>query len=298
MDFSKIGKEIYFLRKAIGMSQKELAAGICSQAQISKIEKGDVYPYAPTLYLIAQRLGVDVSYFFNIATTSNYHYVLEVESQLTALRREEKYEEIQKLVQTEKKNPLYKTTPSYQQLLIWHDAIGLFNIAQKQKEAIAMLDQAISLTSFTSKTMTEREMEILNTKCVFLLELEDYKQLAQQHQTIIQHLERVPNLADKTLKTRIYFNCAKAKFKLGNHHDSIQLCHKAIQWCLSAYSLYLLPELHYLMGQNYNCLNDSYQAASYFKKARDYFELLGKGGCRIIPEKDLENSGRKEQPGR
>ncbi|MBR8644357.1 helix-turn-helix transcriptional regulator [[Brevibacterium] frigoritolerans] len=51
------------LRKQIGLSQEELATGICTQAQISKIEKGDVYPYASTLYLISQRLGVDVNYF-------------------------------------------------------------------------------------------------------------------------------------------------------------------------------------------------------------------------------------------
>ena len=52
MDFSAVGKKIKELRKQIGLSQEELAEGICTQAQISKIEKGVVYPYATTLSLI------------------------------------------------------------------------------------------------------------------------------------------------------------------------------------------------------------------------------------------------------
>ncbi|AZB44638.1 XRE family transcriptional regulator [Bacillus sp. FJAT-42376] len=288
MDFSKIGKEIYFLRKTIGMSQKELAAGICSQAQISKIERGDVYPYAPTLYLIGQRLGVDINYFFHVALTSNYHYVKEAESHFTTLRREEKYEEILNFAEAEKKNPLYRTSRSYQQLIMWHEAIGLFNLTGKQRETLAMLDDAISLTSSTSKIMTEREMEIFNTKCVFLLDMQDYESLLQHHQTILQHLERAPSLSDKTLKTRIYFNCAKARSKLGHHKDSIQLCQKGIQWCFSADSLYLLPELHYWMGRNYEALQDSVKAIQYLKKAGYYFKLLDRVPCQRMVEEDLE----------
>ncbi|MDQ7861564.1 helix-turn-helix transcriptional regulator [Peribacillus frigoritolerans] len=38
--FFAVGQKIKELRKQIGLSQEELATGICTQAQISKIEKG------------------------------------------------------------------------------------------------------------------------------------------------------------------------------------------------------------------------------------------------------------------
>ncbi|MED3909921.1 helix-turn-helix transcriptional regulator [Peribacillus simplex] len=39
MDFFAVGQKIKELRKQIGLSQEELASGICTQAQISKIER-------------------------------------------------------------------------------------------------------------------------------------------------------------------------------------------------------------------------------------------------------------------
>jgi transcriptional regulator with XRE-family HTH domain len=63
LEFTQIGKRIRSVRKAKGISQEVLAKGICSQAQISKIEKCQAQPSVPTLFLISERLGVDCYYF-------------------------------------------------------------------------------------------------------------------------------------------------------------------------------------------------------------------------------------------
>ena len=51
------------------MSQSELCHGICSQSQISKIEKGIIYPSSILLYQLSERLGIDPNYIF--ALTKN-----------------------------------------------------------------------------------------------------------------------------------------------------------------------------------------------------------------------------------
>ena len=107
MDFSIIGQRIRELRKSLKLSQEELAEGICTQAQISKIEKGDVYPYANTLYLISQKLGVDVNYFFEIGSTPRIDYVNEVFRQLRLARRSLQFEEMERIIKVEEKNPLF-----------------------------------------------------------------------------------------------------------------------------------------------------------------------------------------------
>ncbi|MBV6684081.1 helix-turn-helix domain-containing protein [Bacillus sp. JRC01] len=86
MDYSVIGKKIKELRKAIGITQGELAEGICTQALISRIEKGDIYPSATVLYRISQRLGVDVNYFFEIGSTERHDYIKDVERQFHTYR--------------------------------------------------------------------------------------------------------------------------------------------------------------------------------------------------------------------
>ncbi|MFP3340016.1 helix-turn-helix transcriptional regulator, partial [Micrococcus sp. SIMBA_131] len=84
-----------------------LAEGICTQALISRIEKGDIYPSATALYQISVKLGVDVNYFFEIGTTPRLDYIMEVEKQLRYLRVYRKYEEMMDLVRVEEKNPLF-----------------------------------------------------------------------------------------------------------------------------------------------------------------------------------------------
>lgn len=50
MDYSIIGKKIKELRQVVGITQGELGDGICTQALISRIEKGDIYPNATSLF--------------------------------------------------------------------------------------------------------------------------------------------------------------------------------------------------------------------------------------------------------
>jgi len=101
LDFSAVGEKIKELRKQMGLSQKELSHNICTQAQISKIEKGEVLPLSSTLYLISKRLGVDVNYFFDIDTTPRLDYVEETFRQLKAARRNTDYHTIKQIVKAE-----------------------------------------------------------------------------------------------------------------------------------------------------------------------------------------------------
>ena len=53
------------------MSQKELAAGICKQGQISRIENGEYTPGLELLYDLSRKLKVSMDYFFNEQISSD-----------------------------------------------------------------------------------------------------------------------------------------------------------------------------------------------------------------------------------
>ena len=59
-----IGNEIKRIRKEKKMTQKELCDGICSQAEISKIENGRNSPTIDLLQQIAKRLRIPMSILF------------------------------------------------------------------------------------------------------------------------------------------------------------------------------------------------------------------------------------------
>ncbi len=272
MDFSAVGKKIKELRKNLKVSQEELAEGICTQAQISKIEKGIVYPYAPTLYLISQKLGVDVNYFFDIGMTPRLDYVQEVSNQLKVFRREHNYQEMMEIVRAEEDNPLFAQNNKNLQLLLWHKGIYEYEVEKKFDISIRTLENAITLTHKTEKLWTEREIEIhLTIGAIYVKE--DLNLALDVFERIDENLKVLPNLSDLTLKSRLYYNLARVLTRLDRVDESIKYCIEGIRWCLKKDMLYLLGQLHYHIGYNYELKEDSTKAIHYMKKALTVFEL-------------------------
>ena len=113
-----IGDRIKDLREHLNISQKALSKDICTQGQISKIESNTTIPTAPLLNQIANRLGVDINYFFDDLSRNGIHYVQEAKLNIDKLIRNQNYHEVMYAVRLEKKNPLFRK-PHLQQYLLW-----------------------------------------------------------------------------------------------------------------------------------------------------------------------------------
>ncbi|PLR85074.1 XRE family transcriptional regulator [Bacillus canaveralius] len=271
MDFLAIGEKIKELRKLMGLSQTELAKGICTQAQISKIEKGDVFPFASTLYLISQRLGVDVNYFFNIGTTPRLDYVQEVTRLLNKARRNIDYQGIKEIINSEENNPLFSQNRKNQQLLLWHKGICEYELNKNLTKAFILLDEAILLTH--EKVWKEREIEIEICKGNIYFEEKELDAALDVYLPAKEHLELLPHVQDETIKSRVLYNTARTFTRLQHYKASNDACKEAIDWCLERDNLYLLGEFHYHIGYNYELQGDFSLAKTYMEKALIIFEL-------------------------
>ncbi|MFJ7977721.1 helix-turn-helix domain-containing protein [Peribacillus sp. NPDC096379] len=273
MDFLAIGHKIKELRKQMKLSQEELAEGICTQAQISKLEKGDVFPYASTLYLISQKLGVDVNYFFDMGMTPRLDYVNEVINQLRNARRTMNYQEIRDIVVAEENNPLFKQHKRNYQLLLWHKGIYHYELYRDSVKSINILKDAILLTQTSNKVHSEREIEILLSIGVILFEEKQLKKALSTYKDAYQFVNTIPYLVDNTVKIRIYYNTARTLTRLQEYEKSNNFCLDGIEWCIQKSNLYLLGELHYHTGYNYELLGDLTLAEKYMEKAKLIFNL-------------------------
>ncbi|MBN8210922.1 helix-turn-helix transcriptional regulator [Bacillus sp. NTK071] len=272
MTYSNLGFEIKALRQMRGFSQKELSKKICSQAQISKIEKGDVYPLAPTLYEIASRLGVDINYFFERALIERHDYVEEVYIQVREAINQQNYQKVYEIVKTEKKNPLYHHHLDFRQFIMWHAAICKYHLELDTKNTLDLLDEALKLTH-TGKFYSEREIEILNSKGVIYLLTEEYAAAIDLYQRLLEEHERLRNEKDTTIKIRIYYNFAKALNKNKEYHSSIKICKYGIEDCITKKSMYLFGHLYFQLGYNYFQTGRRENAIQYFSKAYTIFDL-------------------------
>jgi transcriptional regulator with XRE-family HTH domain len=272
MTYSNLGHEIKALRRIRGFSQEELSKKICSQAQISKIEKGDVYPLAPTLYEIASRLGVDINYFFERALIERHDYVEEVYFQVREAINQQNYRKVYEIVQTEKKNPLYHHHLEFKQFIMWHAGICKYHLEDDTKNTLDLLDEALKLTN-TGKFYSEREIEILNSKGVIYLLTEEYAVAIDLYQRLLEEHKRLRYEKDTTIKIRIYYNFAKALNKNKEYESSIKICQNGIEDCITKKSMYLFGHLYFQLGYNYFQTDRKEEAYKYFSKAYTIFDL-------------------------
>jgi transcriptional regulator with XRE-family HTH domain len=272
MDFGIVGKKIRELRRNIGLSQEELAEGICTQAQISKIEKGLVLPFASTLYLISQKLGVDVNYFFDIGMTPRLDYIQEVSEQLKVTRRAFDYEEMKRIVRAELENPLFSQNKSNYQLLLWHKGLYEFELEKDFDSALSTLQDALQMTQKSNKIHTEKEIEILISIGAMHFQKDIHKAF-DIYKQIEAELKLVPYQNDTTIKSRFFYNYARILTRFGNYDASVQYCKEAIKWCLKKDNMFLLGELHYQIGYNFELQGDLNKAIQYMEKALVVFDL-------------------------
>lgn len=288
LDYSAIGTKIRELRKEVGLTQGELAKDICTQALISRIEKGDIYPSAASLYQISKKLGVDVNYFFEIGSTPRLDYIKEVERQLRALRIKLKYNEMMDVVKLEERNPLFYNEPANLQLLLWHKSIYLFEVEKNHPKAIQLLKEAYELTAGPKKLLSEREIEILMTRGVFEFNLGNLEESMVLYEQVNDALKTLEHLADKSIKTRLFYNIARSLTRSGKYEESTKYCQEGIRWCVEEEHFWGLGELYYHIGHNYEQEGKLDEALPFIEKAMVIFEMRNNHGYHSFIVKKKE----------
>jgi transcriptional regulator with XRE-family HTH domain len=273
MDYSLIGKKIKELRKTVGLTQGDLAKDICTQALISRIEKGDIYPSAAALYQISRKLGVDVNHFFEIGTTPRLDYIKEVERQLRKLRVKLLYEDIMEIVKTEEKNPLFLNNHFNLQLLHWHKGIYINEVKKDRELALSIMKEALWLTSDKKKVMSEREMTISISMGIIEFSRGNYDEALNMYRKVRKALKLTKQSHDKAIKTRVLYNTARVLTRLGDYKKSIKYCEDAIRWIIEEEQLYGFAQLNYHIGYNLELLEQYQEALPYFERSATMFEL-------------------------
>ncbi|ADC52264.1 transcriptional regulator, XRE (plasmid) [Alkalihalophilus pseudofirmus OF4] len=272
MDYLDIGKNIKDLREYYGISQRELAKGICTQPTISNIEKGENFVAAQLLHMIAERLGVDINYFFNIAETPKIDYMNETFYYIRLYVRQGKFTEAKKLISSEKNNPLFRALSS-QQFFHWQLALCTYYLEGKFEESIKMLEDSLLMRNTTSKNYSEREVEIIISIAILYSENKDYKTANINYEKALSFIKKLPKIQDKLIEPRLYYNYSKCLYDQSIYAESVNLSTQGIIECKHRMSTYLLGELYYQKGKSLLYLNDTNEdTIEYFHKALWYFK--------------------------
>ncbi|MED3087557.1 helix-turn-helix domain-containing protein [Bacillus toyonensis] len=296
MEFNDLGITIKELRIKKNISQSELCHGICSQSQISKIEKGMIYPSSILLYQLSDRLGIDPNSIFALTQNKKLKYVENVKYVMRDCTKQKQYKELYEIVKQEKNQNNFQSTED-KQFLLWHEAIVIFMVNKLTKIALNLLNHALKLTLINIDCLSEREIEIMQTMAIFHAENKEYEKSINILRRCLTNFNKLDFPRDKEIKLKIIFNLAKILGHTNQHEEAIKYNDIGIKLAINLNTLYLLGELYY--GKGWNLLrlkqHNEEDVADIMKKALFIFELTEKEYLiKIIKENYFENQNKKK----
>ncbi|MCC2495305.1 helix-turn-helix transcriptional regulator [Bacillus cereus] len=295
MEFNDLGITIKELRIKKNISQSELCHGICSQSQISKIEKGMIYPSSILLYQLSERLGIDPNNIFALTKNKKIKYIENVKCVMRDCVKQKQYNELYEIVKKEKNDNNFQSKDD-KQFLIWHEAIAVFMVDKSIKTALDFLNNALKLTLTNSDFLSEREIDIMQTMAIFYAENKEYEKSINIFKRCLTNFNKLDFPRDKEIKLKIIFNLAKILGHANQHEEAVKYNDMGIKLAINLNTLYLLGELYY--GKSWNLLKlkqpNEEDIANNMKKALFIFELTEKEYyTKVIPDELIELQNKK-----
>ncbi|URM33393.1 helix-turn-helix transcriptional regulator [Cytobacillus firmus] len=282
-----IGDSLKSFRQYKNISVKELADGICSEDELLSYEREKSYPSLETLNQLANKLNIDLTYFFNIASKSSINYSTAVMQIINKYKRKWNYQAIYEIVQKELNNPIFQPA-MLKQFLVWHQGISVFYLEKDFEKAINILHGALDLTNEKRENLTEREVEILTSIAILYKDTGRYEEAINLFKKALGDMEKLPHILESRGKVRVLFGLSQALTEMGDFEESLYYCEKGIEICIHEEIMYLFANLHYQSGENLIKLGQKEKGQEYILKSIYILRLQQNENFIQIVEKEME----------
>lgn len=259
-------------RKALKMSQKELAEGICKQGQISRIENGEYTPGSELLYALSRKLRVSMNYFFDEQVQDEKNELENFRLVAENFISQRDYSSLKYLYNLESKSSSHLSL-SDKMYLEWIQTLVLFYCDNNKLEAVSKLEKLIK-----EKNISEiNYLRFSNTLFNFYYDIDDLNQFNE----IRDNLEkRVNNLIIHTieeleLSIKFNYNISRYLWLQKNVEDALNKISETIRICKRYRSNYLLADLYLLLGNASASFGNIDEVRDYYTKAKFLYNLDG-----------------------
>lgn len=259
-------------RKALKMSQKELAEEICKQGQISRIENGEYTPGSELLYALSRKLRVSMDYFFDEQVQDEKNELENFRLVAENFISQRDYSSLKYLYNLESKSSSHLSL-SDKMYLEWIQTLVLFYCDNNKLEAVSKLEKLIK-----EKNISEiNYLRFSNTLFNFYYDIDDLNQFNE----IRDNLEkRVNNLIIHTieeleLSIKFNYNISRYLWLQNNVEDALNKISETIRICKRYRSNYLLADLYLLLGNASASFGNIDEVRDYYTKAKFLYNLDG-----------------------
>jgi len=229
-------------RKKKGLTQVQLAEGICEQATVSNIENKNMSPGINILSALCKKLNVEIS---DILVETEEDKIRKKLSEIQSLNAVSKYKESYEILQTVDQKKV-SNSDLLNQILFYQGLLDHL-YAKKEDAALFYFNQVLEQTT---ETDIHHLQAAANVAMIYLAkgELDFAKVYVERTLKILNDTD-----FDNLMVCAVYYNIATYYSKIENYEKAIQLCEKGIEYNKkhkSTHSLeYLLYEIAFCHKQ-------------------------------------------------
>lgn len=280
------------LRMEKGLTQEQLAEGICSPVTISRIENGTQQPSNRVLELLLDRLGDGL--FHTMDTTVLQTDVREIKSReeeilhyIAAGNIAEAVSLLSEVSDATLSLPAQQQRKKYIEALLRHQEEGNKNMPEMQRlleEALLLTKPKFDRMDFRSTILTSQEMQIINFLSIVLWEQAEYRQAIRISFELSESMERKQsNLPEQrqlyvcVLTNQLQFLEAERRYE-----EAYEICIKAEKICKETDDMSMLPGILFSKAKLLFYIGKYAESISILKGIYPYLLLIEKN---VLAEK-------------
>lgn len=221
-------------RKKKGLTQVQLAEGICEQATVSNIENKNMSPGINILSALCKKLNVEIS---DILVETEEDKIRKKLSEIQSLNAVSKYKESYEILQTIDQKKV-SNSDLLNQILFYQGLLDHL-YAKKEDAALFYFNQVLEQTT---ETDIHHLQAAANVAMIYLAKGElDFAKVYVERTLKILNGTGFDNL----MVCAVYYNIATYYSKIENYEKAIQLCEKGIEYNKKHKSTHVLEYLLY-----------------------------------------------------
>lgn len=278
MDFGSLIKS---KRKELGLTQKELSEGICTQALISRIEKGDIVPQNSILQQLGSRLQLNDKELSTLAYKTRYdNEIDELKRNIRRVLTRRDYDYIEKILEQNKILINNTNNENDQAFFTWMNASLQDKLYNQKDKALKILTE-IPLLNLED----ELAIEILNAIGVIYYQGNEFKQALNVFQHAVSMIE---DNIDYMVQTKLLFNYALTLEEYDEDKKALDYIIQAIERLIIEDSMYLLGDLYHTKGFVLRKLGHLEEAKKSNQLALSIFEIQNNIKFKVMTQLEIK----------
>lgn len=273
-----IGEIIRVNRKELGYSQEELCFGICTSANLSKIENGERIPTRATFEALMQRMGLSSDVYPSFLNDKDKK-AYELKHDFNEMFARGEYEEAEKIL--DELDAFSKLDRVYEQFIMMSRVLIEMQKGMCPEEVVEEFDKIIeiffkdfAIDKIRRMVLTKTEINLLNAYAVACYRAGDTELTIKILYELVTYIDS--KVYDRQgiaiVYTQILYNLSKYVGMAGDDEEAVRLCDIGINLCIrydrhSHFANLLYNKGYGLMNMGkeeeaHKCIRESYYISS------------------------------------